>query len=272
MNFRTALLLFLFFSGSVIGQNNFYLIDSIKEIKFYFTQPNWKHLLDSLYIDGQKVRLTASVSIDGQYYDSVGIRYKGYSSVNITQIKNPFNIKLDYKIDDQEHQGFNKIKLSNVIHDPTFIREALSYQIARKYMPASQANFVNLYINDTLWGLYSNVEAVNKDFLSNHYDSRNNSLFKCNPNSLNLFGENSNLSLSHGNDSSDYEDFYTLKSDFGWEKLFNLMDTLNNHPNFINQILNVDRTLWMHAFNYSIINIDSYIGYAQNYYLYEDNV
>ena len=49
------------------------------------------------------------------------------------------------------------------------------------------------------------------------------------------------------------------------------MDTLNNHPNFINQILNVDRTLWMHAFNYSIINIDSYIGYAQNYYLYEDN-
>ena len=174
MNFRTALLLFLFFSGSVIGQNNLYLIDSIKEIKFYFTQPNWKHLLDSLYIDGQKERLTASVSIDGQYYDSVGIRYKGYSSVNITQIKNPFNIKLDYKIDDQEHQGFNKIKLSNVIHDPTFIREALSYQIARKYMPASQANFVNLYINDTLWGLYSNVEAVNKDFLSNHYDSRNN--------------------------------------------------------------------------------------------------
>jgi hypothetical protein len=27
----------------------------------------------------------------------------------------------------------------------------------------------------------------------------------------------------------------------------------------------------MHAFNYSIVNLDSYIGYAQNYYLYEDN-
>ena len=27
----------------------------------------------------------------------------------------------------------------------------------------------------------------------------------------------------------------------------------------------------MHAFNYSLINLDSYIGYAQNYYLYEDN-
>ena len=89
MNFRTALLLFLFFSGSVIGQNNLYLIDSIKEIKFYFNQPNWKHLLDSLYIDGQKERLTASVSIDGQYYDSVGIRYKGFSSVSYTHLTLP---------------------------------------------------------------------------------------------------------------------------------------------------------------------------------------
>ena len=26
----------------------------------------------------------------------------------------------------------------------------------------------------------------------------------------------------------------------------------------------------MHAFNYSLINFDSYIGYAQNYYLYKD--
>ena len=169
MNFRLTFLLLLFIQGSGFSQNNLYQIDSIKEIKFYFSQPNWKQILDSLYIEGQEERLTASVTIDSQNYDSVGVRYKGYSSVNITQIKNPFNIKLDYIIEDQEHQGINKIKLSNVIHDPSFIREALSYQIARKYMPASEANFVNLYINDTLWGLYSNVEAVNKDFL--RYDN-----------------------------------------------------------------------------------------------------
>ena len=27
----------------------------------------------------------------------------------------------------------------------------------------------------------------------------------------------------------------------------------------------------MHALNYTLINFDSYIGYAQNYYLYYDN-
>ena len=271
MNFRIIGLVLIFLSNNIFSQSTFYNIDTVREIKFDFDQPNWKYLLDSLYVLGDEQRIIGTVTIDGYQYDSVGIRYKGYSSVNITQTKNPFNIKLDYIINDQEHQGFNKIKLSNVIHDPSFLREALSYQIARKYMPSSKANFANLYINDTLWGVYSNVEAVNKDFLSKHYQSRNNSFFKCNPSSLDLFGENSNLSLSPGNDSLDYEAFYSIKSDYGWGKLYQLIDTLNNYPSSINKILNVDRTLWMHAFNYSLVNLDSYIGYAQNYYLYEDN-
>lgn len=271
MDFRIIGLVLVFLSNNIYSQSTFYNIDTVREIKFDFDQPNWKYLLDSLYVLGDEQRIIGTVTIDGYQYDSVGIRYKGYSSVNITQTKNPFNIKLDYIINDQEHQGFNKIKLSNVIHDPSFLREALSYQIARKYMPSSKANFANLYINDTLWGVYSNVEAVNKDFLSKHYQSRNNSFFKCNPSSLDLFGENSNLSLSPGNDSLDYEAFYSIKSDYGWGKLHQLIDTLNNYPSSINKILNVDRTLWMHAFNYSLVNLDSYIGYAQNYYLYEDN-
>ena len=271
MNFRIIGLVLIFLSNNIFSQSTFYHIDTVREIKFNFDQPNWKYLLDSLYVLGDEQRIIGTVTIDGYQYDSVGIRYKGYSSVNITQTKNPFNIKLDYIINDQEHQGFNKIKLSNVIHDPSFLREALSYQIARKYMPSSKANFANLYINDSLWGVYSNVEAVNKDFLSKHYQSRNNSFFKCNPSSLDLFGENSNLSLSPGNDSLDYEAFYSIKSDYGWGKLYQLIDTLNNYPSSINKILNVDRTLWMHAFNYSLVNLDSYIGYAQNYYLYEDN-
>ena len=29
-------------------------------------------------------------------YNDVGVRYKGFSSVSINNIKNPFNIKLDY--------------------------------------------------------------------------------------------------------------------------------------------------------------------------------
>jgi hypothetical protein len=254
------------------SQSNFYSVDSIRQIRIYFEQANWDYILDSFYVKGEKERLLGSVIIDGIEYRDVGIRYKGFSSVSIDRTKNPFNIKLDYTIDGQNHEGFDKIKLSNVIQDPSFVREVLAYEIARKYMPASEANFANVYVNDTLLGLYTNVEAVNKDFVSKHYSSRDNTFFKCNPEHIDLNGENSNLSTSPGNDTSDYYPYYDLESDYGWQDLYHFIDTLNNYPNEIPPLLNVDQTLWMHAFNYATINFDSYIGYAQNYYLYADNL
>ena len=264
------LLIVSFVPLNLLSQN-FYDNDYIREIKIYFNQPNWDHLLDSLYLDGQKARLLANVKIDGTMYNDVGIRYKGFSSVSINNIKNPFNIKLDYVDNNQNHEGFEKIKLSNVIKDPSFLREVLSYEIARDYMPSPRANYANVYINDTLWGLYVNVEAINDKFTNKHFATVNSPLIKCNPLNLNLQtgGENSNLSNTHGNDSSFYYDYYDLKSNYGWTDLYNLIDTLNNYASSVDDILNVDRTLWMHAFNYVLINFDSYVGYGQNYYLYK---
>ena len=139
-------------------------------------------------------------------------------------------------------------------------------------MPASQANYCNIFINDTLWGLYNNVESVNKSFLIKHFDSKYNTFIKGNPENINIQigGENSNLSNTHGLDTNNYQAYYEMKSDHGWQELYNLIDTLNNFPDSISNILNIDRVLWMHAFNYTLINFDSYVGYAQNYYLYRD--
>ena len=62
--------------------------------------------------------------MDGITYDSVGVRYKGFSSVSVNRIKNPFNIKLDYIIEGQDHQGIDKLKLSNCYQDPSFIKRS----------------------------------------------------------------------------------------------------------------------------------------------------
>ena len=253
-------------------QSNFYDLDSLREIRIYFYDTDWDYQLDSLYVQGDNERILADLIIDGSPYDSVGVRYKGFSSVSVNRFKNPFNIKLDYVIDGQDHQGIDKLKLSNVYQDPSFVREVLTYEIAANYLPSAKANYANVYVNDTLWGLYTNVEAVNKDFLNDHFGNKYNPFFKCNPENLDVTpgGENSNLSNAHGNDSLDYEPYYALKSNYGWKSLYNLIDTLNNYSDSVEKILNVDRTLWMHALNYTLINFDSYIGYGQNYYLYKD--
>jgi hypothetical protein len=267
---KTIWIVLLVFTGMTKAQD-FYDLNSVHEIRLYFSQSNWDHILDSLFEAGQDQRLMGNIIIDGLSYDSVGVRYKGYSSVDTAQVKNPFNIDLDCFVPDQEHYGVSKIKLSNIIHDPSFIREVLSYEMARKYMPAAKANYANVYVNDVLIGLYTNVEAINKDFAGNTFQSRNNSFFKGNPENLVYpYGSNSNLQY-YDNDSSSYYPFYSLESDAGWGDLHQLINTLNNNISSIETILDVDRAIWMIAFDYSIINLDSYIGYSQNYYLYQDN-
>lgn len=276
---RLTYSILLFFSLSLLikpafSQSNFYDINKIPEIRIYFKESNWEELLDSLFINyGEDGRLRGDIKIDGKLIKNVGVRYKGYSSWSSTQIKTPFNIDIEYNYNNQNYQGITKLKLGNVVGDPSFIREAVAYEIARKYMPSSYSNFANVYINDTLIGLYNNVEAVNKNFLKKRFDEGKNTFFKGSPETLNLNGNN-NADLSfHGNDTSDYKVYYKLESDnstTSWLDLVRLIHILNNDTSKLDSILNIDRAIWMHAFNYALVNLDSYIGYAQNYYLYVD--
>ena len=270
-----AVSLFLLFAGnSLFSQNDFYEFGDVHEVKIYFYDDNWKTRLDSLFGSGDdESRILADIVIDGNTYEACGIRYKGFSSWNLNEIKNPFNIKLDYTYKRQNHLGYKKIKLSNVIYDPSFVREALAYHIAGKYFPASSANFANVYINDTLIGIYSNVESVDDCFTEKYFGASSNPLIKGSPESLQYpFGQNANLAHTHGNDSSGYMPYYSLESDYGYTDLYNFIDVLNNDTANIASVLNIDRALWMHAFNYTILNLDSYIAYAQNYYLYLDDL
>ena len=146
--------------GTVLAQADLYDIGSVREVRLYFAQENWSDLLDTLFIAGDDGRLQGDLVIDGTLIPDVGVRYKGYSSYSSNRVKNPFNIKLNEVHAGQRYQGVDKIKLSNVIQDPSFIRETLSYEVARKYMHASYANFADVYVNDVLIGLYTNVEDV----------------------------------------------------------------------------------------------------------------
>ena len=254
----------LFYLGG--NAQDFYDVSTIQEIKITFAESNWDEILNNILIEGNNDRLLADIEVNGTKIDSVGIRYKGFSTVSTNRDKNPFNIKLD-ETNNSDFQGYKKIKLSNGFQDPSFLREVLSYRIARNYMPAPKANFARLYINDTYWGLYTNVESIEEDFLENHFGNSHLALFKCNPDELDLNGENSNLALSHGDDPDNYKPFYDRVNGAWWE-LYLLMKKLQDNPEDIEEILNVDRTLWMHALNYVLVNFDSYIGFSQNYYLY----
>lgn len=267
--FLSFIILFISFV-SITQSQGFYSINTINTLEITFEEENWDYLLDQLVSEGNDERMIASISINGEEFDSVGVRYKGNSSYDSNQIKNPFNIKLDYIIDDQLIDNYGTLKLSNAFKDPSFIREALSYEIARKYMPASQSNYCNVYVNGVHLGLYTSNQSVDKYFMRSHFHSDENARIK---------GEISDVPPSEMGgvweyidyDSSSYFEKYTLKSDYGWNDLIHFVDTLNNYNSSVDYVLNTDRHLWFIAFSNLLVNLDGPINNPQNYYIYKDD-
>jgi hypothetical protein len=247
------------------GGQDFYDINTINTIEIEFEQTNWDYLLDQMAMAGNDERLTGSVIINGQEFDSVGIRYKGNSSYNPNQIKNPFNIKLDYIIDDQKLDGYGTLKLSNGFKDPTMIREVVGYEIARNYFPASLANYANVYVNGTHMGLYTSVQDVDKLFMRTSYGGDEGARIKGETD-----GPSGSVWQYFGQDSASYDSYYKLESDFGWAELIDFLDTLSNQTGQVENVLNVDRHLWFLAFSNLFVNLDGPINNPQNYYIFED--
>ena len=263
-------IIFLLILTSNVFCQDFYDINTINTIEITFEQSNWDYLLDQLVAEGEENRLMGSVVINGKTYDSIGVRYKGNSSYRDNQIKNPLNIKLDYIIDDQTHEDYGTLKLANAYNDPSFVREALSYEIARKYFPASQSNFANVYINGTYLGLYANDQDVDKHFMRTHFYSDENARIKGELNNS-IGTPTGGVWQYYDNDSSSYYGSYSLESDFGWKELIWFLDTLNNSNENVEKVLNIDRHLWFLAFSNLLVNLDGPINNPQNYYLYKDD-
>jgi CotH kinase protein/Lamin Tail Domain/FlgD Ig-like domain len=248
---------------------DFYDINTINMIDITFEQPNWDSILAGFYQAGNGERLLATAVINGEEYDSIGVKYKGNSSYNSVQgPKKPFNIKLDYIIDNQDVDGYGTLKLSNGFKDPSFVRETIGYEIARKYTPASLANYINVYVNDVHIGLYTSVQSVDKDFLRSHFDESEGAFFKGDMTGGQGPGGGAATLEYRGDDSTSYYGSYEIQSDYGWEEMVHLCDTLNNYTDDIEEILDVDRALWQLAFHNVLLSLDSPINAPHNFYLY----
>ncbi|MEM6964468.1 MAG: CotH kinase family protein [Bacteroidota bacterium] len=253
--------------------------EGITLIEITFEDANWDQTLDDFYAAGNNERLLAVVEINGESFDSVGIRYRGGATYDASQGKNPLNIKLDH-IKNHDYDGYETLKLNNGAKDPSFIREVLSFEIANQYMPAPDANYAKVFVNGNYHGLYVNVENVDKDFMSNNfYADRDNTFFNADPEN----GASPPAGCTQGNGAAlenlgttaaCYEDYYNLESNLfvGWSELIDMIEKVNTAAADVESVINVDRAIWLCAMNNLLVNLDSYLGAAPtNYYLFRDD-
>ena len=230
--------------------------------------------MDIYYANGLGERLIAdSILIDGIADQNVGIKYKGNSSYNVNNTKNPMNIKLDYINNGQSIDGYNVLKLSNGFRDPSFVREVLSYEMAREYMPAPKATYAKVTVNGTLIGLYTCVQSIDDDFTNENFYERKGPFFKVENTGISVPGCMGQLGiLEHYSDTNCYQRAYEMESTDDWEKLGNFLDTLNNHFTEVENVMDIDRTLWMMAFENLTVSLDGPINsIPHNFYLFKDN-
>lgn len=270
MTKHLKLILFgLLFSVSTFPQNAFYDVNTIQHIEIYFLQPNWDFQMDTAKHGAEGYIIADRVVVNDVEFLNVGVKYKGNSSYDSTYQKNPLHIELDHLIS-QSYQGFKDIKLSNGYADPSMIREVISYKILNNYMISPRANFAKVFINDAYIGLYTNTESIGKTFCNSNFGISGQTFIKCNPITNPSPVTKSNLRYLSA-DSSTYFNLYEMKSDNGWNELVELCNILTNNPEAAHLSINMDRVIWMLAFNMALANLDSYSGvFAQNHYLYKD--
>lgn len=261
------------------SQGSLFDEDSLRTIDLQFYNPNYhSYLVNSWYYNSDE-RIPAKLTLNGIVYDSVGVRYKGNSTFCLpndnSNPKVPYNIDMDYFINGQELLGYSKLKLANAWMDPTFVKQIVSSNIYRRYLPTGESNLVELYSQGNYIGLYVNDESINKQFLKKHFDEKSGPLFKCD--NINRFCDTANAPSAMppnlyymGDDSTFYYNSYDMKSENGWEELVDLIRVINLEFQNIDSVLNVDRTLWAFAVNQVIQNLDCYnTYYIHNYYLYQ---
>lgn len=248
----------------------FYDAGTLRTLYLRFHNEDWYAQLNAFY--RTDVEVPADLVVDGKVYKHIGVRARGTSSYfTVESAKKSFNVAIDYGDDSQRLYGYKTLNLLNGHADASFLREVLYNRIAQDYFPAMKTNLVKLVINGENWGVYTNLQQYNKDFLDEWFGTREGVRYKVGPGGGGL--------TYNGNDVEAYTRTYQLKTanvQNPWDNLIKLTEMLNPKTSDeilrsdLQSIFNVDRALWQLAVSNVFMDDDSYIHKGGDFSIYQD--
>jgi hypothetical protein len=238
-----------------------------------FESKDWEAELEAFH--GTDVDVPCTLTVDGKKYPNVGIHFRGMSSYFMVRAgsKRSMNLSLDHADAKQRLYGNKTLNLLNSHEDPTFLSTVLYSHVARQYIPTPNANLVKVVINGENWGVYTNVQQFNKEFLAENYKSTKGARWKVRGNPGGRGG------MEYLGDKSDaYKRIFEIKSnddEKSWKALINFCKVLNETPaeklqEALAPICDLDGLLWFLALDVALINGDGFWTRASDYSLYLD--
>lgn len=248
---------------------------TIRTIFLTLEEEDWEAEMAAFY--NTDVHLLATATVDGVVYENVGVRFRGNSTYLMAEAgyKRPIRLKFDLVLGGQGLEGYRTLNLSNSMNDPTFLRTVLYSVIAREYIAAPQVGYVRLVINGENWGVYTNQQQFNSDFVNEFFGPELAGGVRWQvPGSPGGRG-----GMEYWGDDADlYRTVYEIDNrdrPESWEALINLFRVLNETPldelsAALEPILDVDGVLRFLALEVALANSDGFWARASDYYIYLD--
>jgi len=209
--------------------------DKVRTYKLYLTDENMEKLLDynnlvrTPYVVNS-VFVQAGLEVEGRTLDSIGVRFRGDQSLwdcvsngvrkkNVsypqfgfgnTDICVKFSMKFDFNMYDSEKRlfGLKSLNFRSMSADPTKMHEKLGFALFNDMgVAAPRIAYAKLYVNDSLWGLFSVAEEIDGRFTKwRHPGSGDGNLYKALWPEISANDEIITEALSTNNDPEDNTD------------------------------------------------------------------
>jgi len=258
-----------------------YDMDTVRDVHLTFAQSNWWSQLTANY--QPEINIPATLQWSGVTVQNVGVRFRGNTSYTQLPVapnqgweKKSFNVELDAFTLGQDLYGISHFNFNNGFHDPTFLREPLTYYTMRRHGVAPRANWIRLFLNGAYWGVYINVEQPNKDMFKQWFRSNDGNRYRCFPTSGTFSNGRCAYMVLSPNIAASYLAAYQAKQGDGVD-LMTMCTTLGamtptTPQSTLTDKFSVDAFYRYAAVMVAMQNSDSYLSSGKDHYLYIDDV
>ena len=204
--------------------------DRVQTVRVLMDAADWESLRKNALAEEY---YAADIWIDDELTPDVAIRAKGNSSLRqvASTGSNRVGLKVDFNFFNsaRSYHGIKKLNYSNGFKDPTLMKEFLGYELmAEMGIPTPRTCFVDLWVNDTHLGVYTQVGQVDANFLADSFVDGGGNLYKPEIKAGTLDWTEEDIAVSEGATAStsttesfnvgggDLEEIISRLGDVGW--------------------------------------------------------
>lgn len=212
----------------------------------------------------------------GELIPNAIIKIRGQTSTRQEQK----NYKIELKDDAGEWRGQQTINLNKHVSDGLRYKNKLAYDLMKDIpqMMSARTQFVHLYVKDETaggsgvfedYGLYTQVEQINKTYLKSHGLNNNGHLYKIEFFEFMRYEDGIKLATDPTYDLDTFEDYLEVKGDDDHSKLIAMLEDVNDYSIPIEETVekwfDTENLFYWMGFHILTGNTDTN---SRNYFLY----